>query len=438
MRNNNARRVLRGVTLIELLVVISILMLLTMLAIPRVRPAAEARRIREAARAVSVYVSAAQNRARELGRPCGLEIVRDPDLPNGAVVLHQVEAAPTYAGDVTSARVAVQNWTFYPDGQWYWRWSAARMLVLKVMVREGDFSPGLVRRGELAQLDNRGPLYTIIADPLHDPAGANPAYPKDFPVDDAGFINFAPADRVIARNPNPPPMYEPWITNYCLTLVLRLDEPRTLPWPAADPNNPAVYIPPNPPSGSGNYDQFVQAWGADKAVPIKFFRMPNRSAVAPLKLPKNVAIDLAFSGIEVDPTAFRGFGAGLLVGGTYLADYSPVMIMFRPSGGVDSLWLHGWRETPLGRIYLLVGDHRRVPPEVDESYFQNNYASPSAEDGKRNVQIPSNLWVAINCSTGFVYTTELAEIEYSQPPDFKRDWVTALSFAREAQTMGGR
>ncbi len=154
-------------------------------------------------------------------------------------------------------------------------------------------------------------------------------------MDDAGFINFAPADRVIAQNPNPPPVYEPWITNYCLTLVLRLDEPRTLPWPSADPNNPAVYIPPSPPSSSGSYDQFVQAWGADKAVPIKFFRIPNRSAAAPLKLPKNVAIDLAFSGMEIDADSgqFRSFAAGLPVAGSYLADYSPVMILFRPSEG---------------------------------------------------------------------------------------------------------
>ncbi len=92
----------------------------------------------------------------------------------------------------------------------------------------------------------------------------------------------------------------------------------------------------------------------------------------------------------------------------------------------------------MGRIYLLVGDRRRVPSEVDESYLQNNYASQSADDGKRNVEIPSNLWVGINCQTGFIYTSELAEIEYSDPPDFKTDWLTTLSLAREAQTMGGR
>ena len=63
-------------TLIEMLVVVAIMMVLVAAAATRMRPASEARRIRESARALNVYLGSARNRAMETGRPCGVILHR--------------------------------------------------------------------------------------------------------------------------------------------------------------------------------------------------------------------------------------------------------------------------------------------------------------------------------------------------------------------------
>ena len=79
-RPNPARR---GVTLIELLVVVSIMLIVTVIAVPAMKPALENRKIREAARAVNVYLGSARNHAIELGRPVGVLFIPrlDPGQP---------------------------------------------------------------------------------------------------------------------------------------------------------------------------------------------------------------------------------------------------------------------------------------------------------------------------------------------------------------------
>ena len=52
----------RGITLVELLIVITIMMMMMALAARRIKPAVDARRVREGARMLSVYLSAARNR----------------------------------------------------------------------------------------------------------------------------------------------------------------------------------------------------------------------------------------------------------------------------------------------------------------------------------------------------------------------------------------
>ena len=63
---------------------------------------AEERRVREAARAVNVYISSARNRAIEIGRPCGVIFRRanGTNFPTASTVLDQCEVPPTYAGDI--------------------------------------------------------------------------------------------------------------------------------------------------------------------------------------------------------------------------------------------------------------------------------------------------------------------------------------------------
>ena len=66
----------RGVTLTELLVVMGILMILFAAATPKLRPAIEARRTREAARAINAYFGSARATAMSSGRDCGVKIDR--------------------------------------------------------------------------------------------------------------------------------------------------------------------------------------------------------------------------------------------------------------------------------------------------------------------------------------------------------------------------
>ena len=62
----------RGITLLELLIVITILVMITATSIPLLLTGVEGRRMREAARLVSSYITLAKSHAIETGRPCGV------------------------------------------------------------------------------------------------------------------------------------------------------------------------------------------------------------------------------------------------------------------------------------------------------------------------------------------------------------------------------
>ncbi len=92
-----------GVTLIEMLIVISIMLLLTAMAVPMVRLILVRRPIREAARSVSDYFASAQIRARETGRPAGVWIERFGSQPQSAFTLFQAEVPPPYGGSLADS-----------------------------------------------------------------------------------------------------------------------------------------------------------------------------------------------------------------------------------------------------------------------------------------------------------------------------------------------
>ena len=100
----------RGVTLVEMLIVISIIVILTAASLKLIAPADD-RRVREAARAVNVYISSARSRAIEIGRPCGVIFRRatGTNFPTASTVLDQCEVPPPYAGDTTDAVVSANN-----------------------------------------------------------------------------------------------------------------------------------------------------------------------------------------------------------------------------------------------------------------------------------------------------------------------------------------
>lgn len=164
----------RGVTLIELLVVVSILMMLLVVAVPMIRPGLESRRIREAARQVNVYLASAQTQAARLGRPVGVELVRDPDVPQMCRVLQQVEVPPAYAGDTVDTRIQLQRGSVDPsDGRTY----------IGAQLASGSVSPGLFRKGDWLQVNYQGPYYQIVDGPDADSDGFLDGFPLTLKVD---------------------------------------------------------------------------------------------------------------------------------------------------------------------------------------------------------------------------------------------------------------
>jgi prepilin-type N-terminal cleavage/methylation domain-containing protein len=148
-----------AMTLIELTVTMAVMALLVVAALPAIRPAVDNRRIREAARALHIYISAARNRAMEIGRPAGIALVpyavRDQDgslqgSMSFVVTVDQVESPPPYCGDSVASYAAL-NW---------------RGSTLTATLSDGNM--GLATRnniaicnGDLIQLNNQGPLYVI-------------------------------------------------------------------------------------------------------------------------------------------------------------------------------------------------------------------------------------------------------------------------------------
>jgi type II secretory pathway pseudopilin PulG len=97
-----------------MMIVVAIMMILVAAAATQFRPANDSRRVREAARAINVYLSSARNRAMETGRPCGVMLRQAGTLTTSALShavmeLDQVEVPPTYSGDIESSYATVTN-----------------------------------------------------------------------------------------------------------------------------------------------------------------------------------------------------------------------------------------------------------------------------------------------------------------------------------------
>ena len=257
----------RAVTLVELLVVVTIMLLLAAFAIPTIRPLTEGRRIREATRAIDVFLTQAKTRATVIQRPVGVVFERFRQLDaNGNPVYHteacnvlrMVEIPPPYAGDFIDSRVRIQNWTT----------SAGNYIVLKVMVQYLSLSNGLLRRGDCIQFNYQGPIYTIINDTGDDGASDSG---QDFEVDGDGFIVFDnPTASYTTRNALG------WITSHVLTVRVAKTDIDNVSWPAPA----SVMYPVNPTLLVGGQPR----WSGDVA--FQFYRQPQASPAIPFAFPE--------------------------------------------------------------------------------------------------------------------------------------------------------
>lgn len=141
----------RAVTLLELLIVLSIIIMVTAAAIPIMAPAIQNRRLREASRLVSTFISGARARAIETGHPVGVMFERQDGQPY-SMRLSYVEVPQPYSGDSAGSTILV---------------SAAGSVSKFV---NGDIQWNtLVKYGDMIRLNYRGPLYQIASAPLPDP-----------------------------------------------------------------------------------------------------------------------------------------------------------------------------------------------------------------------------------------------------------------------------
>jgi hypothetical protein len=149
-------------------------------------------------------------------------------------------------------------------------------------------------------------------------------------------------------------------------------------------------------------------------------RQPVRTAIAPLQLPRGTAIDLAWSGTP--SFLFRP------------VDTASVRIMFSPNGSLDRLWASGLPEGSrvIEPIYLLIGRRDRVPLERAAPF-----TSP-AEDGRANLEEPSNLWVAVQPQTGSTITEKVADTGAIPWTQEALKIAAAREFASEGRAMEGR
>lgn len=130
--NNNRTDRRAGLTLIELLVVGTIIMILTVVSLPIVKPMLDSQLTKNGAQIVSTYLNRAKNRAMLTGRSCGVrfevwegtevssatdEILQGIATGNGvyyygpgaSLVIRQVEVPPVYSGMFGSATVNVNG-----------------------------------------------------------------------------------------------------------------------------------------------------------------------------------------------------------------------------------------------------------------------------------------------------------------------------------------
>lgn len=189
--------------------------------------------------------------------------------------------------------------------------------------------------------------------------------------------------------------------------------------------------------------------------PFQIQRQPVRTAARPIQLPGSTVIDLYASGTGA--LAFEPRNA---------SDSSSVVVMFSPTGALDSVYCRNmnlgaatttWERVVLSDpLYFLIGRRDRLL-SVTADLTSNPDPAPGdslAEDGKRNWEDLNNLWVTVFPHNGLVSVAEMADavgIAKKHDPTFTgttypydtrsnrlKGFGYTREYAREGQSLGGR
>lgn len=155
MRTRNKEK---GMTLIELLVVGTIITILTVIALPLVKPMIDSQQTRGASQIVSTYLNRAKSRARLTGRPCGVcfEVFPGTEEWGGAsLVMRQVEVPPEYTGFLGKEIGSIKPEDRAEDGTY----RPFRFIC------DDEYLHQTLRQGNRVQVGGTGPYYTVREEP---------------------------------------------------------------------------------------------------------------------------------------------------------------------------------------------------------------------------------------------------------------------------------
>lgn len=407
------RKVRHAMTLVELLVVVLLLGIVMGIAATAVKNGTKGKKLREASRQVNAFIAGAQSRAIEIGRPVGIEIIRNKNEPRAGLEIFMTETPAPYAGDTHAARFRIgtrgplldNSTTPTPPSPGY----PGRYYTLEDRNGQSASMSFLLKNGDLIQLNFRGDWYKISN------------------LTSNSFRIFVPD---VDNNFN----YK-----------------HTIPAQGSNPEIPGDFV------------------------RYKVQRQPLRSAVNALQMPSDTCIDLAFSGIGIGGQQYHPLEktAATRVGFTFnsrggIDRINGFDIAWngnnRDHDNNNILKTNRADVLPTGSVYLLIGRYDGLVSmaEVEASehstdFYFSNYLGPNKDSSRRNkisellvaeangkLEDPSNLsnlnsiWVSVNHLTGKITTANNASIDTSSGTDNDDLLASARRLSKEAYSITGR
>lgn len=398
----------RGFTLVEILITTTLLLLLAAVALPSIKSTLKSQKESQTARQIVAFFESARSRAIASQERVGVLIDRagnfDEFSRSYAYELRQTSAVPAYRGDSDNTQCVLihDDYVLATPGQ----------PDSSSQVRDGSFNACLFR-----QVEN--PLLRLAAQILNDGDLTNdhlaPIQAGDFISFDGGrrlrvlAIGEVDANDTLVSSytsgGSPAPPWEPtnlafadWnLATDATYIKVRFDSRNlaqiglvgsTFAWPEGTATAQA-----------GRY------WIASQ---FTVHRSPTVSSIAPLRLPRSMAIDLNYSGIgpagvnfspfQIDPTTGPD---NQLVTDTALQTFGSIAVVFAPDGSVDyAIWnvasavgLVPVAQRPAGQFFFMLGNVDGIRP--DDPFSMDDKA-------QANILNPSSVWITINPSNGGV------------------------------------
>ncbi len=365
------------------MVVIAIIVIIAAIAIPSARFLNKDRKIREAARVLSLFIDTAQVRASAKGS-AGIMIERDSLNPRFGTRLYHVQIPPAYHGDFESAKAIIQR-----EGlnQWYASFNRGDSSLIELLSKQNRLLGTKIRFG------GRDPLFEII-------------------------------DRNFTSDPNPPPLNYPGAR---IRVRFRI--------PVLQNSNPPRFY------TTGGFPA-VAVNGASAPVGYEVIQdpIPMKLSSSSIELPKGTRIDLRLSGIGPTGRQFAPFGPRVQNPNNSQPNFRPVIITFNedrsinhvhydlynPSNSLAQSTYTGPLASPPASIYLFVVNEDGldswiaqngtdfVEEELDEVNQYQNYLDTWFGNNmtlldRFHLESPGNFWLTIGRANGAVSTADMVD-----------------------------